>query len=182
MILYSLISDLWFSIELIFRKDRTMCMDHVTKLRHSLDALFGNGVSKQLPKNIEITFSRKTGRIRTVSHEGKLLCTLRIDGGLAISLYFAQMLLKSKTFKENCLEINEDAAPFVEVGRSVFCKHVTWCGKRVRISADTPILFQDRIIAVGKAILSYEMISDFDRGVAVKIRDSLKSRKEEAES
>ena len=182
MILYSLISDLWFSIELIFRKDRIIRMDHVTKLRHSLDALFGNGVSKQLPKNIEMTFSRKTGRIRTVSHEGKLLCTLRIDGGLAISLYFAQMLLKSKTFKENCLEINEDAAPFVEVGRSVFCKHVTWCGKRVRISADTPILFQDRVIAVGKAILSYEMISDFDRGVAVKIRDSLKSRKEEAES
>ena len=182
MILYSLIFDIWFSIELIFRKDYTMCMDHVIKLQHSIDALFGNGVSKQLPKNLEMIFSRKTGRIRTVSHKGKLLCTLRIDGGLAISPYFAQILLKSKTFKENCLEINEDAAPFVEVGRSVFCKHVTWCGKRVSISADTPILFKNQVIAVGKAILSSKMISDFDRGVAVKVRDSLKSRKEEIES
>ena len=157
-------------------------MDHILKLQHSLDALFGNGVSKQLPKDIELIFSRKTGRIRTVSHKGKLLCTLRIDGGLAISPYFAQILLKSKTFRENCVEINEDAAPFVESGRSVFCKHVVWCGKKVRISADTPVLFKNQVIAVGKAILSSEMISDFDRGVAVKIRDSLKSRSEEIKS
>ncbi len=156
-------------------------MDPVSKLKHSIDALFGNGVSRYLPKNIEIIFSRKTGRIRTVSHKGKMLCTLRIDGGLAISPYFAQILLKNKKFRENCLEINEDAAPFVEVGRSVFCKHVIWCGKRVDISADTPVLFKDQVIAVGKAVLSSEMISDFDRGVAVKVRDSLKSRKEEVQ-
>ena len=77
-----------------------MFMDHVLKLEHSIDALFGKGVSKYLPKDIEMTFSRKTGRIRTVSHKGKLLCTLRIDGGLAISIHFAQILLKSKSFKE----------------------------------------------------------------------------------
>jgi uncharacterized protein with predicted RNA binding PUA domain len=129
-----------------------------------------------------LIFSRKTGRIRTVSHKGKLLCTLRIDGSLAISSHFAQLLLKNKKFKENCIEINEDAAPFVEQGRSVFCKHVVWCGKKVRISADTPVLFKNQVIAVGKAILSSEMISDFDRGVAIKVRDSLKSRNEEIKS
>jgi uncharacterized protein with predicted RNA binding PUA domain len=64
-------------------------------------------------------------------------------------------------------------------GRSVFCKHVVWCGKNVRVSSDTPILFGNQVIAVGKAILSSEMISDFKRGVAIKVRDSLKSRKEE---
>jgi uncharacterized protein with predicted RNA binding PUA domain len=156
-------------------------MDHVLKLEHSIDALFGNGVSKYLPKDIEMTFSRKTGRIRTVSHKGKLLCTLRIDGGLAISIHFAQILLKSKSFKENCIEINKDAAPFVMSGRSVFCKHVVKCGKKVQISADTPVLFKNKVIAVGRAVLSSEMISDFNQGVAVKIRDSLKSRNEEIE-
>ncbi|WP_371504173.1 PUA domain-containing protein [Nitrosopumilus adriaticus] len=157
-------------------------MEQILKLQYSLDALFGNGVSKHLPKNIEMTFSRKTGRIRTVSHDGRILCTLRIDGGLAISPYFAQILLKSKAFKENCVEINQDAAPFVMEGKSVFCKHVIWCGNKVSISADTPILFKDRVIAVGKAVLSHEMISDFNRGVAVKVRDSLKSPKGEIES
>jgi uncharacterized protein with predicted RNA binding PUA domain len=159
-----------------------MCMEQILKLKYSLDALFGNGVSKYLPKNVEMTFSRKTGRIRTVSHDGKLLCTLRIDGGLAISPYFAQILLKSKSFKENCVEINQDAAPFVMEGKSVFCKHVVWCGNKVRISADTPVLFKDKVIAVGKAVLSHEMISDFNRGVAIKVRDSLKSPKGKIES
>ncbi len=154
-------------------------MDHLLKLRHTIDALFGKGVSKQLPKKIDVTFSKKTGRIRSVYHEEKLLCTLRIDGGLAISPYFAQLLLKSKKFKDNCLVVNDDAAPFVEEGRSVFAKHVVWCGKNVQIASDTPILFKNRVIAVGKAVLSSEMIKDFERGVAVKVRDSLKSRKEE---
>jgi len=157
-------------------------MDQILKLKYSIDALFGNGVSKYLPKNIEMTFSKKTGRIRTVTHQGKLLCTLRIDGGLAISPYFAQILLKSKKFKENCLEINKDAAPFVEQGKSVFCKHVIWSGKNIRIASDTPILYKDKVIAVGKAVLSSEMISDFNRGMAVRVRDSLKSRNEEQSS
>ena len=154
-------------------------MDHFVKLQQSLDALFGGGSSKYLPQDIDIILSRKTGRIRTVSHKGKLLCTLRINGSLAISIDFAQTLLQSKTFRDNCIEINKDAAPFVMEGRSVFCKHVVWCGKNVRVSSDTPILFENQVIAVGKAILSSEMISDFERGVAIKVRDSLKSRKHE---
>jgi len=154
-------------------------VEHFLKLQQSLDALFGPGSSKYLPKDIDVILSRKTGRIRTVSHKGKLLCTLRINGSLAISIDFAQILLRSKTFRENCIEINKDAAPFVMEGRSVFSKHVVWCGKNVRVAADTPILFENNVIAVGKAILSSEMISDFNRGVAIKVRDSLKSRKEE---
>ena len=154
-------------------------MEHFLKLQQSLDALFGPGSSKYLPKDIDVILSRKTGRIRTVSHKGKILCTLRINGSLAISIDFAQTLLQSKTFRENCIEINKDAAPFVMEGRSVFSKHVVWCGKNVRVAADTPILFENNVIAVGKAILSSEMISDFNRGVAIKVRDSLKSRKEE---
>ena len=153
-------------------------MDPIIKLRHTIDALFGIGISKHLPKNLDLTFSRKTGRIRTVSHNDNLLCTLRIDGGLAISPYFAQILLANKKFKENCVEINQEAAPFVQEGRSVFCKHVVWCGKNVRISADTPVLFGNKVIAVGRAVLSKEMIDDFDRGVAIKVRDSLKSPRE----
>ncbi len=156
-------------------------MDPIIKLKHTIDALFGTGVSKNLPKNLDLTFSRKTGRIRTVSHGDKLLCTLRIDGGLAISPYFAQILLKNKKFKENCVKINQEAAPFVQEGRSVFCKHVVWCGKNVKISADTPVIFKNKVIAVGKAILSKEMIDDFDSGVAIKVRDSLKSPKEKQE-
>jgi len=151
-------------------------MDSVEKLNHTLDALFGDGVSKYMPKKIEITYSKKNGRIRSVFYDGKLLCTLRIDGGLAISPLLAQILLKSKKFKENCLEIDKDSKPFVEEGRSVFCQHVLWCGKNIKISSDVPVLFKSKVIAVGRSVLSSEMISSQNRGVAIKIRDSLKSQ------
>ncbi len=134
-------------------------MDPAVKLRHNIDALFGQGVSKYLPKNIEISFSKKTGRIREVYHNQKLLCTLRIDGGLAITPFFAQILMKSKRFKENCLEVDQESRPFVEDGRSVFCGHIVWCGKSIRIQSEVPILYKNRVIAVGKAILSSKMMN-----------------------
>ena len=151
-------------------------MDPTVKLRHNIDALFGQGVSKHLPKNIEISFSKRTGRIREVYHNQKLLCTLRIDGGLAITPFFAQILMKSKKFKENCLEVDQESKPFVEDGRSVFCGHIVWCGKSIRIQSEVPILYKNKVIAVGKAILSSKMMKTQTRGVAVKVRDSLKSQ------
>jgi len=153
-------------------------MEHLLKIKQTVDTLFGVGVSRYFPKQIDITFSKKTGRIRAVYLKENLLCTLRIDGGLAITPYLAQILLKSKRFRENCVEVSSDAAPFVEEGRSAFAKHITWCGKNIKIASDTPVLYKNKVIAVGKAALSSEMIKDLKKGVAVKVRDSLKSRKE----
>ena len=150
-------------------------MDSILKLKYTLDALFGTGVSRHLPKEIRITYSKRTGRIQHVFQNDKLLCTLRIDGGLAITSYFANILLKSKKFRENCLEVDEDSKPFVENGSSVFCKHVVWCGKNILIGADVPVLYKDTVIAVGRAVLSSRMIKSLKRGVAVKVRDTLKS-------
>ena len=150
-------------------------MNSILKLKFTIDALFGTEVSRYLPKEIKITYSKRTGRIQHVFLNEKLLCTLRIDGGLAITPYFAQILLKSKKFKENCLEVDEDSKPFVEKGSSVFCKHVVWCGKNILIGADVPVLYKDTVIAVGRSVLSSRMIKSLKHGVAVKIRDSLKS-------
>ena len=150
-------------------------MDSILKLKYTIDALFGTGVSRYLPKEIKITYSKRTGRIQHIFQNEQLLCTLRIDGGLAITPHFAQMLLKSKKFKENCLEVDEDSKPFVEKKSSVFCNHVVWCGKNILIGADVPVLYKDIVIAVGRAVLSSRMIKSLKRGVAVKIRDSLKS-------
>lgn len=152
-------------------------MEHISKLKHTLDALFGNGVSTHLPKSIKITFSKKNGRIKHVYYNGSLLCTLRIDGGIVLTPFFAQILLRSKKFKENCLEVDKESKSFVEEGKSVFCKHVIWCGKNIRIASETVVLFDEKVIAVGKAVLSSKMIPYMKSGVAVKVRESLKSSK-----
>ena len=73
-------------------------------------------------------------------------------------------------------KVEEIEIPFVEEGRSVFCQHVVSCGKNVRIGSDVPVLYKNKVIGVGKAVLSTSMISNQQRGVAIKIRDSLKSQ------
>ncbi len=155
-------------------------MDHILKIRHTIDAQFGFNASMALPSDVVIEYSKRTGRIRGIrdSH-GKLLGTLRPDGGLAIGIYLAQRLLsrRPKSFAAiYCVDVTADAAIFVAQGRSVFCKHVVRCGNRVRANSDVPVTCDQKIIAVGKALLSCDVMCDMNNGVAVKIRDSLKSR------
>lgn len=150
-------------------------MDSHHKINCTVDALYGAGASTCIPSDITMTYYR-TGRIREVYHNGTLLCTLRIDGGLAITLDFARILLQCKDFDEYCIEVDDDAAPFVAEGKSVFASHVVRCGKYVRISSDVPILHNNDVIAVGRAVLSEPMIAGSRRGVVVRVRDSLKRR------
>jgi len=151
-------------------------MDKFEKISHSVDALYGTGVSKNIPADVDFKFSKKTGRIRAVYHNGLLLFTPRTDGGIAMSIYCAERFSKNKKFVENyCIEVDADSKPFVEQGKSVFCQHVKRCGSKIEIGSDVPIFFKKQIIAVGKSILSSNMIKTQSRGVAVKIRDSLKS-------
>ena len=145
-------------------------VDHSTKLKKTIDALFGLGVSKCLPKNFEIKLSKKTGRIRSVFDKEKLLLTSRSDGGLAISIHCAKLFLKSKKFQENCLHVDKESHEFVKDGKSVFCGHVISCGKNIKIGSDVPVLYKNQVVGVGKSVLSSKMIMSQNRGVAVKIR------------
>ena len=129
-------------------------MDHNLKLKHTIDTLFGPGVSKCLPKNFEIKLSKKTGRIRSVYDKEKLLLTPRSDGGLAITIHCAKLFLKSKKFQENCLHIDKESNEFIKDGKSVFCGHVTSCGKNIKIGSDVPVLYKNQVIGVGKSVLS----------------------------
>ena len=147
-------------------------------MRRHVDAIFGVGVSGALPADMKFEFSRKTGRIKNFGIDGKLVATLRTDGGLALSVAGAQFLVKeSRQFRENCIMPSEEAVPFVSEGRSLFCRHVGWCGANVRAGSDVAVIDGgDRVIAVGIAILGADLIGRYSRGIAVKIREGIKSR------
>ena len=158
-------------------------MDKFEKISHTVDALYGAGVSKQIPKDIDFKFSKKTGRIRAVYHNDLLLFTPRTDGGIAMSIYCAELFSKNKKFANDyCVEVDAESKPFVEQGKSVFCQHVKKCGSKIEIGSDVPIFFKKQIIAVGKSILSSNMIKSQSRGMAVRIRDSLKSQNDGGQS
>ena len=153
-------------------------MDGELKVRHTLDALFGRGVSRRLPRGITLEYSRKNGRPKAVIYEGQVLCTLRIDGGIALTVRLAQMLLESRAFAGSCVEVGDDAAEYVAEGRSVFCRHVSRCGRNDRAASDVAVVNGGRVIAVGRAALPAELITTLSRGVAVRVRNGLKRRGE----
>jgi len=126
-------------------------------------------------------FSRRTGRIKNFSIAGRLAGTLRTDGGIALTIAGAQHLLdKSEGFRENCVASVQEAVPFVSEGRSLFCRHVEWCGSNVRVGSDVAVIdsSNNQVIAVGAAILPAKLMKRYSRGVAVKIREGLKGRTE----
>ncbi|HEX2556710.1 MAG TPA: PUA domain-containing protein [Nitrososphaera sp.] len=148
------------------------------KVRRHVDAIFGAGVSDAL-EGMQFEFSRRTGRIKNFSVDGRLAATLRTDGGLALTVPGAQYLLeKSSQFRENCVAPVQEAVPFVSEGRSLFCRHVQWCGSNVRVGSDVAVIDGGKVIAVGVAILPSGLMKQYSRGVAVKIREGIKGRTE----
>ena len=150
-------------------------IDPYEKVRRHVDAMFGTGVSDVLPSDIRFEFSRRTGRIKNFGIGGRLAATLRTDGGLALSIFGAQYLLdNSKQFRDNCIMPIQEAIPFVSQGRSLFCKHVKWCGSNVKVGSDVAIIDNnDKVIATGVAMLSYRLIGQYGKGIAVKCREGL---------
>lgn len=155
---------------------RKLALDPKQKIAVNIDAIFGHGISSFIPLDrFEFIFSRRTGRIKNVFLDNNLVATLRTDGGLALTIFGAKLLMKSPNFKENCVTVSNDVSEFISNGKSVFCKHVINCGNNVRVGSDVAVLDEDgNVIAVGKAVLSAKMIREFKRGVAVKVRESLK--------
>jgi conserved protein with predicted RNA binding PUA domain len=165
-------------------------MDPREKVYRHVDALFGAGVSDALPADIQFNFSRRTGRIKNFSIGGRLAVTLRTDGGLALTIMGAQYLLEnSKQFWENCVMPVQEAVPFVSEGRSLFCKHVKWCGSNIKVGSDVAVIDGNssdggsdnssrRVVAVGIAMLSSRLMKQYRKGVAVKVRQGIKGRTE----
>jgi uncharacterized protein with predicted RNA binding PUA domain len=154
------------------------------KVHRHVDAIFGAGVSDALPADIQFNFSRRTGRIKNFSIGGRLALTLRTDGGLALTIMGAQYLLEnSKQFWENCVKPMQEAVPFVSEGRSLFCKHVDWCGSNIKVGSDVAVIDGNsnssrRVVAVGIAMLPSRLMKQYRKGVAVKVRQGIKGRTE----
>ncbi len=150
-------------------------LDPRMKFASTLDATFSSNISANLPLDeLEFTFSKRTGKIKHVTLSNKIIATLRSDGGFALTLDGAALLLNTNKIKESCIIVRNDVRNFIKNGRSVFCKHVIFCGNDIKAGSDVIILDEDNnLLAVGKAVLPSSMIKAFKRGIAVKIRHAI---------
>jgi len=102
---------------------------------------------------------------------------MRTDGGIALTIFGAEELLKNKQFIENCIIPIYEAIPFISEGRSLFCKHVEWCGSNVKVGSDVAIIDRyRRVLAIGRALLGANLMKRYYKGVAVKVREGIKGR------
>lgn len=145
----------------------------IRKLRGIANYQFGSHLGNVLFKGpIELTRSGKTGKIRLLFRDGKLISTLRArDGFLALTPDGAKIILAFMRKPPRVVVVRSDVAEFIKEGRNVFAKHV--------IAADPSISPQDEVIvvderrellAVGRAHLAGFEMTQFRRGIAVKTR------------
>ena len=147
------------------------------KIRSIADYQFGRNIGKVLfPENVEIIYSKATGRIRFVNLNGKRLATLRpTDGLFSISLQAAKSLVKKKKSVFCFVNIKNEVSEFIENGRDAFAVHIVDADKEIRAQSEVIVLNENnKVLAVGRALLSGPEMLAFKKGVAVKVRHGLK--------
>ncbi|MCX8176157.1 MAG: pseudouridine synthase [Candidatus Bathyarchaeota archaeon] len=143
------------------------------KIRGIADYQFGLNVGKILfPEGVSLKFSKKTGRVREVYLNGKLLATLKpTTGSLSLTIEGFKRIIQVVKPPRFRVIVKDEVKDFIKKGGDVFAKHVDEADVNIRPKDDVVVVDkQDNILAVGKAILSGREIKLFNRGVAVKVK------------
>jgi 7-cyano-7-deazaguanine tRNA-ribosyltransferase len=143
------------------------------KIRSVADYQLGKGTGKALfPDKVKIVLSRNTGRIRHIYLGNDLLATLRpTDGMFSLTLTGAKRLMRGVKPPRLWVKVQKDVEPFIAQGKSVFAKHVVDADDEIRPQEEVIIIgANNRVLAVGKAVLTGREMKAFKHGVAVKVR------------
>ena len=143
------------------------------KIRAIANYQFESNVGQILfPEEVELTHSRRTGRIRHISLEGRLLATLRPrDSLFSLTIHGAQRLKTALKPLQLRVVLRKDVEGFIKSGRNLFARHVVTVDKEIRPGSEVVVTNEDDdLLAVGRALLSGIEMLAFKRGVAVKVR------------
>jgi predicted RNA-binding protein (TIGR00451 family) len=149
-------------------------LDGRRKFAIMLDYQFGRGTGKALPRGgLKFFYSRRSDRLKQVTHRGELFATIRPNGAIALSMHSASILISSKAFLRNSVTVRDEAAGFVREGKSVFCKFVVRAGSHVLSGGEVVVLDEGgNPLGVGRAKLPGAYMGEFNAGVAVKVRSA----------
>jgi predicted RNA-binding protein (TIGR00451 family) len=151
----------------------TLDMDALQKIRSVADYQFGRDAGMKLfPDAVRIVYSRNTGKIRHIHLKEELLATLRPTTGLLIlTVAGAKRLVREVNPLRCWVKVDDDAEAFVKKGRSAFAKHVIDADPEIRPNEEVVVINRtDNVLAVGRAMLSGEEMTQFSRGIAVRVR------------
>jgi len=141
------------------------------------DYQFGKEIGAKLfPDDVEILFSKRTGRIRYVYLKSKRLATLRpTDGLFSLSVTGAKRIAENAASAKCFVTIQNDVSEFIADGGDVFAVHVVKTDQEIRAKDEVIVVDEGgKVLAVGRAVLSGEEMKVFKIGVAVKVRRGCK--------
>jgi len=147
--------------------------DALKRIRSTADYQFGKDIGVKLfPENVEILYSKATGRIRYVNLNGERLATLRpTDGLLSLSITAAQRIVKNAVPAQCFVTARNDVSKFIADGGDVFAAHVVKADDAIHAKDEVIAVDETgKVLAVGRAMLSSSEIMAFKTGVAVKVR------------
>jgi predicted RNA-binding protein (TIGR00451 family) len=148
-------------------------MEDLKRIRSVADYQFGKGVGAKLfPENVEIAYSKRTGRIRYIYLNGKRLATMRpTDGLFSLSIEGAKRIAENKKNAKCFVTVQNGVAKFISEGGDVFAAHVVKADDAIRPKDEVIVLDENgNVLGVGKAVLSGMEMCAFKCGVAVKVR------------
>ena len=150
---------------------------NLEKVRMIADFQFGSGTGlKMFTDDCEISISRNTGRIRTISKSGTILATMRAhDGFLGLTFEGGLKLHEISEGVKNRVMVTDESAQFNSQGKSVFFRFIVKVDRGILPLNDVLVVDpQDRLVAVGRALVSGTEMSMYKDGVAVSINHHVK--------
>ena len=125
---------------------------------------------------IELVTSKNTGKIRNVISDGEHILSMRADDGLfTLRPEGAARMVKNVPGPHMRVVVSDDAVPFVTEGKNVFCAFVKECDPEIRPMEEVLVVDgNDRLVAVGRAMLIRNEMLSFRKGIAVKVRDGVR--------
>jgi 7-cyano-7-deazaguanine tRNA-ribosyltransferase len=114
--------------------------------------------------------SRRTGRLRTIVHEGRPSFVIGTDGVARPTFFGGAQLSPLLTEGRGRVVVSDDAAPFVARGRSLFSRFVVSADPAL-VPDQTALLVDrsDTLLAVGRLLLAPHEMPRLARGVAVRV-------------
>ncbi len=143
-------------------------------IRKVCEYQFGAGCSDALlAGDIGFVCSTNTGKLRTVTRNGKQILFFRTaDGLFSLKIEGARLIHSATRPPEMRVICSDDASHFVSGGKSLFCKFVTGADAGIRPGDECIVVdSRDTLLACGRAVMNRDEMMSFRRGVAVDIRD-----------
>ncbi len=121
--------------------------------------------------------SPRSGRLRSFQDSGGLAFHVGTDGIARPTFRGAAILHRELRWGRHRVVVDDDAAPFVRTGRSLFARFVRACDPAMVPGSSVLLVdVSDRLLAVGRLLLAPHEIPRFGRGVAAWVTSHERSR------